>query len=225
MVAAIGCGNYGDLTSAVIAREMGLPFECIVAGQNGNNVFHRLLETNEYEIKAVQPAPSYAMVVAAPNNMPRLFDLYHGQMDGMHKVVRQPDFRGMRRDFRSAWFTEEMTYAAMKDAYNCCGAILDPHGGVAWGAMELCSRPVMKGPKVVYDTASPSKFPDEVMKAIGITPPVPEIFEREAVAHEVFYEIFAPADRIKIDDEETPVASDAQYGELKEILRQLAKMR
>lgn len=224
MVAAIGCGNYGNLTSATIARRMGLPIECIVAGQNGNNIFYRYLKTGQYEVKAVVEAPSYAMVVADPNNMPRLFDLYGGRMNGAHQVVAQPDHAAMCRDFRSAFLTKSDTYESMAMAYADHGVLLDPHGGVAWGALDLCESG-LRGPKVVYDTASPAKFPLEVEAAIGIKPPEPEIFIKEAKKPEIIFEITAAADRVVRGGKETPAANDAQYGQLKEILRQLSKMK
>jgi threonine synthase len=69
---------------------------------------------------------------------------------------------------------------------------------------------------VIYETADPGKFPDDVQKAIGVIPDVPERIEKQSMLQERIYTIDeAPFTR----KDGSLVLSDVQYEKAKEIIR------
>ena len=59
---------------------------------------------------------------------------------------------------------------------------------------------------VVYETADPGKFPEDVQKAIGIIPELPEGMKKQAKSKERIYSIYSEPDHtpngIKLSDKQ-----------------------
>ena len=68
---------------------------------------------------------------------------------------------------------------------------------------------------VVYETADPGKFPDDIMEAIGIAPDVPERIAKQSKQQERTYSVDDPPE---INKDGSMVLSDAQYEKAKEEL-------
>jgi threonine synthase len=56
--------------------------------------------------------------------------------------------------------------------YDKYGYLLDPHGAVAYRALEKYTGPAQKG--IMLETAHPVKFPDTVKEATGKEPQIPD---------------------------------------------------
>lgn len=200
VVVSIPSGNFGDMMGTVIAKEMGLPISLILCGVNENTEFPDFLRTGEYVVNASKKSPSSAMIVSHPSNFARLIDFYGGHMfderDAISKkVIREgvidvpPDLEAMRKDILSAGVTNPEHYRTMKDVYNKFGVILDPHGAVGWKVLEDFLQGMHNKLAVVYETADPGKFPEDVQKAIGVVPELPEGMRRQAESKERIYSI------------------------------------
>jgi threonine synthase len=91
-------------------------------------------------------------------------------------IRKQPDLNRMRRDLYAVSVSDDTTRAAIKEAYDRHGAILEPHGAVGWAGLE---RYVSDAPEsadrlaVSVETAHPAKFPDEIRAILGINPVIP----------------------------------------------------
>jgi threonine synthase len=77
----------------------------------------------------------------------------------------------------------------MKEVFEKHGVILDPHGAVGWRALEIYRSQGGTGGAVVYETADPGKFPDDVAKAIGSTPDPPARMRKQESLEERVYAI------------------------------------
>jgi threonine synthase len=73
--------------------------------------------------------------------------------------------------------------------------ILDPHGAVGWKTLERFLEGHHDRTAVIYETADPGKFPEDVIRAIGVTPDLPPGMKRQAVLPERIYSIGAEPDR------------------------------
>lgn len=230
MVASIPSGNFGDMTGTLFAREMGLPISKIVCGVNENTEFPEFLRTGEYIVRPTMKSPSSAMNVSHPSNLARVVDLYGGYMHDKRKegrviregaIHRTPDMDGMRKDIFSVSISNPNHAVIMKAVYGKHDIILDPHGAVGWGALERFreqhndKRDV---PAVVYETADPGKFPDEVERAIGIRPQVPKKMQEQAALEE---RIFFIESRSDVGQDGALRLSDAQLYEAKDKIRAL----
>jgi len=179
VIFSVPSGNFGNLMGGVLARETGLPVHRFIVATNANKEVPEYLRTGVYQI--ISPSLmciSSAMNVGHPSNMARLVALYGGIMDEKGNILRQPDLERMRNDFHGVSITDEETMETMAGVWKEKGIVLEPHGAVAWkGAVEYLrengthSRNI---PIVVVETAHPGKFPDEVKKATGTLPILPE---------------------------------------------------
>jgi len=200
IIASIPSGNFGDMMGTVVAKEMGLPISLILCGVNENTEFSDFLKTEEYVVNASKKSPSSAMIVSHPSNLARLMDFYGGHMfderdPATKKVIREgiidimPDLKAMRRDIKSVSITNPEHYSTMKDVYDRFGVILDPHGAVGWRMLEDFLGGTHDKLAVIYETADPGKFPEDVQKAIGIIPPLPLGMQKQAESTERIYSI------------------------------------
>jgi threonine synthase len=96
-------------------------------------------------------------------------------MDENGTVVKAPDIEAMRREIFAVCITDSETRAAISDAYNRFDTLLEPHGAVGWAGLARYLKEVEDwSPCVSLETADPAKFPEEVVRAVGLEPPVPE---------------------------------------------------
>lgn len=200
LIASVPSGNFGDMMGTVLAKAMGLPISKILVGVNENAEFPEFLETGIYTIKATRNCPSSAMNVSHPSNLARLIDFYGGHIFDERNAAtgsvvlpgvidRMPDLEEMRKDLFSVSIDNEQHYRTMKDVYETFGVILDPHGAVGWRTLEIYLASVRDRLAVVYETADPGKFPEDVEKAIGLIPELPPGMKKQANLPERIYSI------------------------------------
>jgi threonine synthase len=174
-VFSVPSGNFGDLMGGLIAFRMGLPVHKFVAATNENNEFPAFLSSGSY--KSLRPSKnciSNAMNVGHPSNLARIVSLYGGQMDELGCIKRQPDMNAMRKDIFGVSISDEETRKTIREFYGKYKIILEPHGAVGWsGLMSYLSAEGDEKLCISLETADPAKFPSEIVKAIGINPPVP----------------------------------------------------
>jgi len=228
MLASVPSGNFGDMMGTVIAKAMGLPIDRIICGVNENDEFPQFLRTERYRVKPSMKSPSSAMIVSNPSNFARLVDLYGGHVydkrDSNGNVIQEgvmdlrPDMEAMRRDFYSISVTNPDHYTAIREVYERFGIIIEPHGAVGWRALDTFLEQRHDRLAVIYETADPGKFPDDVEKAIGVTPDVPERIARQATLEERIYRVDAPPMYRK---DGSMALSDAQYSEAKDVIREI----
>ncbi|MDR3283906.1 MAG: threonine synthase [Treponema sp.] len=203
IIVSVPSGNFGNLTSGLIARAMGAPIAGFIAATNANRTVPDWIATGEYAPRPSVQTLSNAMDVGAPSNFERIHAMY--------------DLDRARALFAAYWLDDLGTLEAIKACHTRTGYILDPHGAVAWqawsdirnGAMEhlvkALSNPdaaprkadekpasglmpnipewagaVVKKQAVgiVLETAHPAKFGDTVKLACGREPSLPDRLER-----------------------------------------------
>jgi threonine synthase len=203
IVFSVPSGNFGNLMGGLLALKMGLPVKKFVVATNENDEFPRFMNTGIYE--PIQPSKnciSNAMNVGHPSNLARLFCLYDGQMDETGRVGKQPDLVAMQKDIYAVTITDVETRQTIKETYSRHKVLLEPHGAVGWaGLMKYLKECGDFSPCVSLETADPAKFPEEIVRATGVNPPLPEAMARLDELEENFEKI------------------DGQYTSLKDYLR------
>ena len=174
-VFSVPSGNFGDLMGGLIALKMGLPVKKFVAATNENDEFPRFMQTGVYEpIRPSKNCISNAMNVGHPSNLARLFFLYGGQMDETGQVATQPDLSAMREEIYAVSISDEETRQTIREAYSQYKVLLEPHGAVGWaGLVRYLNEFGDWSPAVSLETADPAKFPDEIVRLIGVNPSLP----------------------------------------------------
>lgn len=191
IVFSVPSGNFGNLMGGVYAREMGLPVERFVVATNENDEFPRFLDSGVYEpLKPSRECISNAMNVGNPSNLARLMHVYNGILDEKGVLHKVPDIEALRRDFYSVSISNDETRNAIKDVYEKHSLILEPHGAVGWaGLKSYLADSGWNGLSVSLETADPAKFPEEIIKVLGIEPPIPESMKGLAEKKEHYQKI------------------------------------
>jgi len=112
-------------------------------------------------------------------------------------------------------------YATMKEVYDTYGIVLDPHGAVGWRTLDLYLSGRHDSLAVIYETADPGKFPEDVEKAIGIVPELPSGMKKQAQMKERIYSIAAEPENTS----EGLKLSSAQLNEAKSLIREIFKSK
>ena len=160
LVVCVPSGNFGNITSALFGRRMGLPIKRFIAANNANDVFYNYLQTGEYHPMASLQTIANAMDVGDPSNFARIIDLYGNN----HKEIIS--------HISGATYKDEEIRKAMKECYATNGYVLDPHGACGYQALTEQLQPGETG--VFCETAHPAKFKDTVEAAIGAEIAIPE---------------------------------------------------
>ncbi len=155
-IVSVPSGNFGNLTAGLIAKRIGLPVMQFVAATNVNDSVPRYLKTGRYEPHHPSIATvANAMDVGAPSNFERVQSLYGG------------DLEALRRDVVGFAYADSRVVEEIGRVDRQHGYVLDPHGAIAWLALQdrLASAPGATG--VFLATAHPAKFREVVEPAIG----------------------------------------------------------
>ncbi len=159
---AVPCGNLSNLTSAVMARRMGLPAGRIVAGCAGSDTLSLVLEGKPAPLPGtIEPKRTLARAMDSgyPTNLPRLLALYGGSAEAM------------RADISAISVSDDEIADTMRRIDSLYGYTADPHTAVACAAAARLAP--ADRPTVVLATSHPYKEADTVARILGHRPAPP----------------------------------------------------
>jgi threonine synthase len=162
-------GNFGNLTAGLMARRAGAPIARFVAATNVNDVVPAYLATGRFEPRPSIQTIANAMDVGNPSNFERLQWLYGGDLDAV------------RRDLAGSRHTDDEIRQTIREVYERCGYLLDPHSAIAYRG--IVSQSGRSG--IFLATAHPAKFPEVVEPIIGrpIDKPAPLVAALSRTRH------------------------------------------
>ena len=212
IICVVPSGNFGNLTSGLIAREMGAPITGFVAATNSNRTIPDWIATGDYRARASVETYANAMDVGAPSNYERIQAMY--------------SLEEVRSLFASYWLDNDGIIDSIKNCFEKTGYTIDPHGAVGWkawsdirhGGMEALKNGIKnditkpgltpnlpswadkvinkEAVGIILETAHPAKFGATVQKATGSSPLIPDRLEKvmqledKAIPMENSYEQF-----------------------------------
>ena len=177
-------GNFGDILAAYYAKRMGLPVHMLICASNRNDVLTDFLRTGVYDRnRPFHTTMSPSMDILVSSNLERLlFDL-SGQNDAevrgyMEALARDGRYEvsdaikaALKAQYWGGFCGEEDTAATIGRYYQDYGYLIDTHTAVAANVMEQYRAATGDKTVTVFaSTASPYKFCDHVLSAIGQTP-------------------------------------------------------
>lgn len=165
-VISVPSGNFGNICAGIMAWKGGLPVDHFIAACNANDTVPRFMQTGEYRPATAVPTISNAMDVGDPSNFGRILEIFGYSFPSVMEMIS------------SVSISDAETEAVMARVYKGHGYLLDPHGAVAYAALEryLKEHPGKKG--IILETAHPVKFPESVEKLTGEPIPWPEQVEK-----------------------------------------------
>jgi len=154
-VIAVPSGNFGNLCAGLLAHASGLPVGHFIAACNVNDAGAEYLRTAVFTPKTAVPTLSNAMDVGHPSNFVRILELFEHE----HATISQ---------LLSGYTVSDAdTSATIRRVEATRGYLLDPHGAVAFFALEDYLKEYPAAAGFLLATAHPVKFPEVVEPLIG----------------------------------------------------------
>ncbi len=181
---SVPTGNFGNILAGYYAKRMGLPVGRLLCASNKNNVLTDFIKTGTYDVK--RPffrTMSPSMDILVSSNLERLIFELSGRdasltAERMHALsasgkytIRAEELKELKKTFAAGCTGEDDTVECVYEFFTEYGYPLDTHTGVA---MNIAQRYLKKTsddqaerrPMVVVSTASPYKFPQDVLYAL-----------------------------------------------------------
>ncbi len=183
---AVPTGNFGNILAGYYAKRMGLPVGTLVCASNKNCVLTDFFKTGSYVV-AKRPlfrTMSPSMDILVSSNLERLIFELSGRdaaltAERMRSLaetgkysVRAEEMKELRSLFYAGCTNDADTVECMYDFFMDYGYPMDTHTGVAMSVAQRFEAAVEedkdaeKYPTVVISTASPYKFPQDVLYAL-----------------------------------------------------------
>jgi threonine synthase len=165
-------GNFGNVLAGWMLQKMGVPIRGFRVATNQNDILHRLFTTGEYAVSNVRASLAPSMDIQVASNFERFLYFSVGR-DGAKvrevmntfKTTGRYTFTNFDRDtFTASRCPDVEIPGIIRDVYQKHGYIVDPH--TACGFKDIAAD----RPSVILSTASPAKFPETIIQAIGVEP-------------------------------------------------------
>lgn len=174
-------GNFGNILAGYYAKIMGLPIHKLICASNSNNVLTEFLQTGIYNRKReFYKTASPSMDILISSNLERLLyyfaDCNTQQVSKWMEELKEQGYYTISKEillklqetFWADWVNDKQTLVTINDVYSKYNYVLDPHTAVAWKASEdYRNLTGDQTPHVIVSTASPFKFNENVLVALG----------------------------------------------------------
>ena len=159
-------GNFGDILAGWYAKQMGLPVKKLICASNANNVLTDFIRTGAYnKNRPFYTTTSPSMDILVSSNLERLLYCLSGddklvasymeqlKTNGSY-IVTEPLRQAVAKDFYAGCCDDGRTFESIRKMFEGKRYLMDTHTGDTT-------------PTVVLSTASPFKFCDSVLRALG----------------------------------------------------------
>jgi threonine synthase len=177
-------GNFGNILAAYYASRCGLPVSRLICASNRNKVLADFINTGTYDRRReFFKTESPSMDILISSNLERLLFELCGKdsaqvVEWMGKLNRQGSYsipgeflRRLRGFFYGGFADPGETLKAIRLAFERQGYLMDPHTAVGyWVLQEYRRETGDETPALLTSTASPFKFPQAVLEALGRDP-------------------------------------------------------
>ena len=174
-------GNFGNILAGYYAERMGLPVKKLICASNRNDVLTDFMDTGVYDKnRRFYTTSSPSMDILVSGNLERLLFELSGKdggavsdlMSSLSSTGRYEVNPAMRRElarlFAAGRCSEEDTCKTIAKTWNDHRYLIDTHTAVAYKALyDYRSDSGDETPAVVVSTASPYKFCESVLDALG----------------------------------------------------------
>ncbi len=209
---AVPSGNFGNILSGWVAKQMGLPIARLVLATNENDVLDEFFRTGRYRVRSgaeTHATSSPSMDISKASNFERfIFDIVDRDAELLRELWWELDTRGEfhlggtpiwpivgASGLVSGRSTHSDRVRTIRRTYERHGVIVDPHtaDGIKV-ALEHIDRDV---PMICLETALPAKFPETIIEAIGRQPGRPAAYDGLEARPQRFEVMPADVGRIK----------------------------
>ena len=174
-------GNFGNILSAYYAKQMGVPIHKLICASNQNNVLTDFIKTGVYDRnRPFYNTMSPSMDILISSNLERLLfaltqdtDEVKGYMEQLaasgRYQVRDRVREKLQKRVKGYFCDDKETQRVIREMFEDHGYLIDTHTAVAFSALEQYRKETGDGTAcIVASTASPFKFCDSVLEALGV---------------------------------------------------------
>lgn len=174
-------GNFGNILAGYYARKMGMPVGRLICASNTNDVLTQFIRTGTYDRNrpfATTISPSMDILISS--NLERLLYDVSGRDDQLiasymrqlgesgRYTVSEEMLKSIQSVFACGSCDDDKTLQTIRSVFDRHGYLLDTHTAVAFSVLEeLREQEGRRRKTVVVSTASPYKFCDSVIAALG----------------------------------------------------------
>lgn len=212
-------GNFGNILAGYYAKQMGLPVSRLICASNANNVLTDFIRSGEYDRNRLfYTTESPSMDILISSNLERLlFDLCDHDSDRVAQYMKQLGQKGkyrvepelmsrLRETFYGDYCNDMEGRAAISDYFGEMHYLIDPHTAVAAGVYHKYVRNTEDPtPTILVSTASPYKFADAVLRAIGAGVPEDDFARLQELSERTGTVVPAPLQALR----DKPIRFDA----------------
>lgn len=180
-------GNFGNIMAGYFAFQMGLPVNKLICASNSNDVLTEFFETGHYDRKRTfHRTTSPSMDILVSSNLERLLHYICGAehtAEYMKTLTEKGEYQittdelaKLKSVFIGISATDTQGSEAIGRVYQNRNYLMDTHTAIAWSCLEKFKDKAWaysengedaEYTNVVLSTASPYKFCDSVLTAIG----------------------------------------------------------
>lgn len=176
-------GNFGNILAAYFAKQMGVPIDKLICASNDNKVLYDFFKTGVYDKNRpfiLTSSPSMDILISS--NLERLLFLVSGYNDAMvADLMKQLNetgkysvpadvFETIGNQFEGGFCDDVQTKQTIAQLFDEKKYLADTHTAVAVKVYEdYRERTGDTTPTVIASTASPFKFCQSVISALGGT--------------------------------------------------------
>ena len=221
-------GNFGNILAAYYAKKMGIPVNKLICASNSNNVLTDFINTGIYDRnRQFYTTISPSMDILISSNLERL--LYHlcGENDsqirewfsalsscGRYEI--SDDVKAvLNEEFYAGFCDDSQTKACIKAQYDKYSYVCDTHTAVAVKVYEDYREATGDTTKtIIASTASPYKFSNSVLDALGEMDSALDEFELVDKLNEVS-KLDVPKSLAELKDKEVRFSDTIEKNDMK----------
>jgi len=180
---SVPTGNFGNILAAYYAKKCGLPVHKLICASNSNNVLSDFINSGVYDKNRdfhITLSPSMDILISS--NLERfLFDMYKCDDGAVNALMSSLTSTGryevsaavlsdMQNSFYAGYANDSDTLASLYEIWHKYGYLSDPHTAVGIKVHEAyVERTGDNTHTIIASTASPFKFADSALLALGAT--------------------------------------------------------
>ncbi len=177
---SVPTGNFGDILAGFLAKKLGLPVGKLICASNANNVLTDFIRTGTYDRRRpLLKTTSPSMDILVSSNLERLLYLLSGDAALVAELMEKLSASGaytvpdglkaaIQAEFWAGFCDDAVAARTIGQVFSGHGYLCDPHTAAGWAVAEdYVNQTGDRRPMVVLSTASPYKFPEAVLCAIG----------------------------------------------------------
>ena len=173
-------GNFGNILAAYYAKLMGIPVNKLICASNSNNVLTDFINTGVYDRnRKFYTTVSPSMDILISSNLERLLFALTQDTDEVKGYMKELNASGryqvrdrvkekLQKRFKGYFCDDKETQRVIREMYDDHGYLIDTHTAVAFSALEQYRKETGDDTVcIVASTASPFKFCNSVLEALG----------------------------------------------------------